>query len=100
WLAGTGPDVSGSCCNTLPDWGRQGVLLDLDPLIKRDGKQVPLSDYVAAQLDVWKTPERGQFALPMYMGIFGLFYSRPFFQSKGAPSPADAGTWHRGRAAM
>ena len=21
WVAGTGPDVSGSCCNTLPAWG-------------------------------------------------------------------------------
>src|SRR5918995_1395706 len=61
WLAGDGPDVSGSCCATLPDWGRQGLLLNLDPLIKRDGRDVPLRDYVQAQLDVWKTPERGQF---------------------------------------
>ncbi len=100
WLAGSGPDVSGSCCNTLPDWGRQGILLNLDPLIRRDAKQVPLADYVAAQLEVWKTPERGQFALPMYMGIFGLFYSRPLFQRKGVPFPDDSWTWDRWREAM
>jgi multiple sugar transport system substrate-binding protein len=100
WLAGTGPDVSGSCCATLPDWGRQGILLNLDALIKRDGKQVPLNDYVAAQLDVWRTPERGLFALPMYMGVFGLFYSRPLFQRKGVPFPDESWTWDRWREAM
>lgn len=100
WMAGGGPDVSGSCCATLPDWGRQGILTDLDPLIKRDSKQVPLGDYVAAQLNVWKSPERGQFALPMYMGIFGLYYSRQLFQRKGVPYPDDGWTWDRWREAM
>jgi multiple sugar transport system substrate-binding protein len=100
WLAGSGPDVSGSCCATLPDWGRQGILLTLDPLIKRDGKQVPLGDYVGAQLDVWKTPERGLFALPMYMGVFGLYFSRSLFQRKGVPSPDGTWTWDRWREAM
>ncbi|MGH2353452.1 MAG: ABC transporter substrate-binding protein [Chloroflexota bacterium] len=100
WLAGTGPDVSGSCCATLPDWGRQGILLNLEPLIKRDAKEVPLNDYVAAQLSVWKTPERGQFALPMYMGIFGLYYSRQLFQRKGVAFPDDTWDWNKWREAM
>jgi multiple sugar transport system substrate-binding protein len=100
WIAGSGPDVSGSCCNTLPDWGRQGILSDLDPLIKRDGKQVPLNDYVDAQLVTWRTPERGQFALPMYMGIFGLYYSRQLFQRKGVAFPDDTWDWDKWRNAM
>jgi multiple sugar transport system substrate-binding protein len=100
WLAGTGPDVSGGCCATLPDWGRQGILLNLDPLIKRDGKEVPLSDYVAMQLNTWKTPERGQFALPMYMGVFGLYYSKQLFQRKGVAFPDDTWTWDKWREAM
>src|SRR5919202_717875 len=45
WISGTGPDVSGGCCNYLPDWGSQGILTNMDPLIKRDSKQVPLNDY-------------------------------------------------------
>ncbi|HEU5318627.1 MAG TPA: extracellular solute-binding protein [Chloroflexota bacterium] len=100
WLAGDGPDVSGSCCATLPDWGRQGMLTDLDPLIKRDGREVPLSDYVAAQLNTWKTPQNGQFALPMYMGVFGLYYSRSLFRRKGVPYPDDTWDWDKWREAM
>ena len=100
WLAGTGPDVSGSCCATLPDWGRQGILAKLDPLIKRDSREVPLSDYVTAQLDTWKTPQHGQFALPMYMGVFGLYYSKSLFQRKGVPFPNDTWTWDTWRDAM
>jgi multiple sugar transport system substrate-binding protein len=100
WMAGTGPDVSGACCNILPDWGRQGILVNLDPLIKRDSRQVPLSDYVEFQLKTWYLPERGQFALPMYLGIFGLYYSRQLFQRKGVPFPDDTWTWDRWREAM
>jgi len=100
WLAGTGVDVSGSCCNTLPDWGRQGILLDLNPLIKRDTKQVPLSDYVAAQMNTWNSPERGQYALPMYMGIFGLYYSRTLFKRKGIPFPDDTWDWDKWQQAL
>lgn len=100
WLAGDGPDVSGACCATLPDWGRQGILTNLDPLIKRDAKAVPLQDYVAAQLNTWKSPEQGQSALPMYMGIFGLYYSKQLFQRKGVPFPDDRWTWDTWREAM
>ena len=100
WLAGDGPDLSGGCCATLPAWGREGLLLGLDPLIKRDGKAVPLQDYVQAQLDTWKAPERGQFALPMYMGVFGLYYSRQLFQRKGVAFPTDKWGWDDWREAM
>jgi ABC-type glycerol-3-phosphate transport system substrate-binding protein len=100
WIAGTGPDVSGMCCNVLPDWGRQGLLTNLDAAIKRDARQVPLADYVAAQLAVWKSAERGQFALPMYMGVFGLFYSRTLFRRRGVAFPDDSWTWSQWREAM
>ncbi len=100
WMAGDGPDISGSCCATLPDWGRQGILLTLDPLIKRDSKAVPLHDYVEAQYKTWWTPQRGQFALPMYMGIFGLYYSKQLFQRKGVPFPDDSWDWNKWRDAM
>ncbi|MBI3971023.1 MAG: sugar ABC transporter substrate-binding protein [Chloroflexi bacterium] len=100
WLSGTGPDVSGNCCASLPDWGRQGLLADMTPLLKRDGKQVPLSDYVEALLKTWNTPERGQFALPMYMGTFGLYYNRTMFRRKGIPQPGANWDWNRWREAM
>jgi hypothetical protein len=31
WIAGTGPDLSGHCCQTGPVYARQGFLLNLDP---------------------------------------------------------------------
>ncbi len=100
WVSGTGPDVSGSCCNTLPDWGAQGILTNLDPLIKRDSKQVPLNDYVEFQYKTWNSPDKGQFALPMYLGIFGLYYSKQLFTRKGVKYPDDTWTWDTWRDAM
>ena len=100
WIAGTGPDMSGSCCNTLPDWGRQGILMNMDPLIKKDSKQVPLNDYVDVQLKTWNFTDRVQFALPMYMGIFGLYYSKTLFQRKGVAFPDDTWDWDKWQSAM
>ncbi|HEV2125799.1 MAG TPA: extracellular solute-binding protein, partial [Chloroflexota bacterium] len=100
WLSGTGPDVSGNCCASLPDWGRQGLLVNMDPLLKRDGKQVPLSDYVEALLKTWNTPQHGQFALPMYMGTMGLYYNRTMFQRKGVAFPDGTWDWNKWHDAM
>jgi hypothetical protein len=61
WLAGTGPDVSGACCAILPDWGRQEIPTNLDALIKRDGKQVPLAD---KDLRVFIEPIKGDYSRP------------------------------------
>ena len=69
-------------------------------MIKRDAKQVPLSDYVEFQINTWKSQERGQFALPMYLGIFGLYYSKQLFTRKGVRFPDDTWTWDNWRDAM
>jgi multiple sugar transport system substrate-binding protein len=36
----------------------------------------------------------------MYLGIFGLYYSKQLFQRKGVPFPDDSWTWDRWREAM
>lgn len=95
WIAGTGPDVSGSCCAILPDWGKQGLLVNLDSLIRRDSKQIPLSDYVESQYKTWYTAERGQFALPMYMGTFALYYNRNIFRRRGVSFPDNTWDWNK-----
>jgi len=100
WVAGTGPDVSGACCATLPDWGRQGLMLNLDPYLKRDARQVPLADYAAALLKTWNLPDRGQFALPMYMGTMALYYNRDLFRRHGVPFPDGTWDWQKWREAM
>jgi multiple sugar transport system substrate-binding protein len=74
--------------------------MNLDALIKKDSKQVPLNDYVDVQLKTWNLPDRGQYALPMYMGIFGLYYSKTLFQRKGVPFPDDTWDWDKWQSAM
>ena len=95
WVAGTGPDMVAACCGQMPEWGRAGLFLNLDALIKRDGKQVPLADYSTDLLSTWKTPQHGQFALPSRAGIQVLYYSKSLFRREGV-APPDA-TWDWGK---
>ena len=98
WVAGTGPDLSGHCCANGPDWGRQGMFLDLNPYIKRDSKAVPLGDYVEWLMKLFATPaEAGQWALPMYTGTVALFYNKELFKKKGLPFPDDTWDWNKYR---
>ena len=90
-VGGTGPDIFAACCASLPVWAQQGLVVNLDPLLKRDGKEVPLADYSPALMSYWHTAERGQFALPMSAFTRGLYYNRTLFRRKGIPFP-DA-TW-------
>ena len=100
WVAGSGPDVTGNNSASLVDWGRQGYPLKLDDLIKRDAKAVPTGDYATPYLNLLKSTERGQFALPMYMGIIGIFYSKALFQRKGVPLPDSSWDWNKLEDAM
>jgi multiple sugar transport system substrate-binding protein len=99
WIAGTGPDLSGHCCQHGPVFARQGFLLNLDPYIKRDGKDIPTSDYVEWLIKLFSSPEHGQFALPMYTGTVGLFYNRAIFQQKGVATPDESWDWNKYREA-
>ena len=36
WVAGTGPDISGHCCNWGPQWARDGLLFNMEPGLKKD----------------------------------------------------------------
>jgi ABC-type glycerol-3-phosphate transport system substrate-binding protein len=87
WMAGTGPDMTAACCAQLPEWGNQGLFTDLEGLIKRDAKQVPVSDYSADLLNTWKAPGKGLYALPSRAGIMVMYYSRTLFRREGIPAP-------------
>jgi len=100
WVAGTGPDLSGHCCATGPDWGRQGMFLNLDPYIKRDSKAIPLGDYVEWLLKLFAQPaQAGQWALPMYTGTVALFYNKELFKKKGVAFPDETWDWNKYREA-
>lgn len=99
-ISGSGPDVFVACCYALPVWGKQGLLANLDPLLKRDGKEVPLTDYVAALIKFWNTPEQGQFALPMSSYSRVLYYNKTRFKRKGVAFPDATWDWNTFREVM
>jgi multiple sugar transport system substrate-binding protein len=93
WLAGTGPDVSGHCCSSGVQWARDGLFLDLDPLLKRDIPQGIRDDFVAWLMELFHQPGTGQFALPMYSGTIALFYNKVLFRRKGIAPPDESWDW-------
>jgi multiple sugar transport system substrate-binding protein len=97
---GSAPDLFAACCHALPVWAPQGLVVNLDPLLKRDGREVPVADYGAPLLKYWHTPERGQFALPMSAFTRGLYYNKTLFRRKGLPVPDASWDWARFREAM
>jgi hypothetical protein len=94
------PDVMAACCANLPIWGGQGLLLNMDPMLKRDGKEIPLADFMPTLMQYWNLPQRGQFALPMSPYTRGLHYNRTAFKRKGLAFPDDTWDWNTLREAM
>jgi len=94
WLAGTGPDVSGAVNQYLPTWSRKGLLVILDPLVKRDFTAKQLQDYVDLQWKFFST-ERGQHALPMFLATAGMGYNKSLFRQAGVPFPDETWTWQK-----
>jgi multiple sugar transport system substrate-binding protein len=97
WIAGTGVDISGHCCDHSIGFARDGFLLNLDPYLKRDAKAVPTQDYVDRLMKLFVSPQHGQFALPMYTGTVALMFNRRRFQEKGLPLPDDTWDWNKYR---
>src|SRR5437762_2434429 len=86
--SGDAPDVMAICCYGVPVWAEQGLLTSLDALLKRDGKEVPLSDFAPLLMNYWILPQSGGlFALPMSAYTRGMFFNRNFFKCKGVAIP-------------
>lgn len=97
WIAGTGVDITGHCCDHGPAFSREGFTQNLDAYLKKDGKAVPTADYVEWLMKLFSTKENGQFALPMYTGTVALMFNRKRFQEKGIPLPDDTWDWTKYR---
>jgi multiple sugar transport system substrate-binding protein len=100
FAGGTAPDLFSHCCFTGPVLGQQGLLASLDPLLKRDGKEVPLADFIPALMEYWSTPKLGHFALPQSAFTMGLYYNRTIFRRKGIAYPDETWDWNRLRDVM
>jgi multiple sugar transport system substrate-binding protein len=99
WVAGTGPDISGHCCNWGPQWARDGLLFNMEPGLKKDVPDAVRRDFVEWLMKLFWSPEHGQFALPMYTGTIGLYYNKDTFQKAGVPFPDETWDWNKYREA-
>ena len=95
WIAGTGPDLSGNCCEWGPVWARKGLLYNMEPNLKRDVPAKIREDFVEWLIKLFNSPEAGQFSLPMYTGIIALYYNKQSFQKAGVPFPDGTWDWNK-----
>src|ERR671923_1777115 len=77
WLGGSGPHIAMNWGTPMIDTARQGLYTILDPYIKRDGRAIPLGDYIEFQLKAQQVQGMGQYALPMYIAVYALLYHKP-----------------------
>lgn len=97
WIAGTGPDISGHCCQWGPVFSRQGLTWNMEPAMKRDIPENIRKDFVEWLMKLFWSQEAGQFALPMYTGTMGVYYNKTIFQRKGVPLPDETWDWNKYR---
>lgn len=100
WVGGSGPHVAMGWDTQLVETGRQGMYVALDSYIKRDGRAVPLQDYVDFQLQAQRAPGVGQFGLPMHCATYALLYNKAVLQRKGVLLPDDSWDWRRYQEAL
>jgi multiple sugar transport system substrate-binding protein len=90
YSAGVMPDVIQDCCNDLPVYAAQGMLLDLSPYIAHDWPKDWKSDFLPSQIDAMymEVPYKaGQFALPTYCGTMGIYYNVDMFRKAKVSLP-------------
>jgi multiple sugar transport system substrate-binding protein len=89
---GDAPDVFAMDGPLFPDYQTRDVLLDLKPLIERDGYDLgQLADQAVAD---FTTPD-GQFGLPRDLNVVALYYNKKMFDTAGIPYPDDTWDWDK-----
>jgi multiple sugar transport system substrate-binding protein len=87
---GDAPDVFAMDGPLFPDYQSRDVLLDLKPLIDRDGYDLgQLADQAVADF----TTPGGQFGVPRDLNVVALYYNKKMFDTAGIPYPDDTWDW-------
>ena len=90
---GNAPDVFLMDGPLFPDYLTRGQLLDLTPLIARDGfdtgqlADLAVKDFTAA--------DGHQYGLPRDMSTVGLYYNKTMFDAAGVPYPDASWDWNK-----
>jgi multiple sugar transport system substrate-binding protein len=87
---GDAPDVFAMDGPLFPDYQSRDVLLDLKPLIDRDGYD--LSQLADQAVRDFTTPT-GQFGLPRDLNVIVLFYNKKMFDTAKLPYPDATWDW-------
>jgi len=89
--ANAAPDVFAMDGPLFPDYQSRDVLLDLKPMIDRDGYDLTqLADQGVAD---FTTADGGQFGLPRDLNTIVLYYNKAMFDAAGIPYPDDTWDW-------
>jgi multiple sugar transport system substrate-binding protein len=97
--AGQAWDVQDTCCDHIPREARAGLLMKLDPFIKKSLKPEEVRDWIEWQIKFF-TIDGAQYGIGRYMGTTALYYNRNWFQEKGVSFPDESWDWDRYREAM
>jgi multiple sugar transport system substrate-binding protein len=88
---GAAPDVFAMDGPLAPDYQGRDVLLDLQPLIDRDGYD--LGQLADQGVGVFKTADGKQYGLPRDLNVGVLYYNKKIFDAAGIPYPDDTWDW-------
>ncbi|GAA4218141.1 ABC transporter substrate-binding protein [Actinocatenispora rupis] len=87
--AGKGPDIFWNTVSYFPEFVQQGVLVNLDPLIKQDS--VDTKQFYPQILATY-THQGHVYGMPADFGITGMVYNADLFKAAGVPVPGEL-TW-------
>jgi len=97
--AGAAWDVQDTCCDQIPREARAGVLMKLDPFIKKHVKPEEQRDWIEWQYKFFNI-DGAQYGIGKYMGTTALYYNKNWFREKGVPYPDESWDWEKYREAM
>ncbi len=92
FAAGEAPDVFLIGATYIADFYSKGLLLNLQPYIERDKKELDLNDFFKPPFELY-TFNGNLYALPRDINSIVLFYNKDLFDRFGLPYPDETWTW-------
>lgn len=92
FISGEAPDVFTNHLSRYPEFVANGQLVDLQPLVERDG--VDVENYIGELASLW-TRDGARYGLPKDWDTVAVFYNRQMFETAGIdPAVMEDWTWN------